>query len=511
MLHDTASSQPGAAAALGSTQASQHTPGGPSSSTQGVAAVAMVDPTVFVYDSRLWLRASSNRMLKEVWRECERHLKAALALHPAATMLSFALCHVYVVSGRFSAARDAARGAAAAAPHDTDAHALLHLMERARMEQALSSHGGGDGSGGGPLQGGTVGTHCGHACAAQLVRALRVHGHCDAALAGLLAVCGHCGACTMRAALGCLAYLDMAAGGVRMKLRARAWACLAACLCALAEEMLHQVAGDEGRGEEREDGSTAGGGVGVSGRGRGSGAAAAAVGMAQLCGDDEAWVDMQQHAGARPDAALDHGEDAGTCAYDDAEGESPAPSDAVGRWRTAVRAAAARAYWWERAQLSQTMLCCPGTAAAASGDTALPAHSCVCELAHRTAVSCFMLGPRHDRVLCAREAVGVAVQRQREQQLQPEQPSSASTAQQTNDTRQPGGPELAELEDAAQLLSQAVALVQQIETRRLEAAAAVAVGRSGTDPQSLPHARLPESWWKLFPHVRRRSMHGGSP
>ncbi len=37
--------------------------------------VTVAASLVFTYDSRLWLKASSNRQLRELWRECERRLK----------------------------------------------------------------------------------------------------------------------------------------------------------------------------------------------------------------------------------------------------------------------------------------------------------------------------------------------------------------------------------------------------------------------------------------------------
>ena len=37
-------------------------------------------PLVFMYDSKLWLKASSNRQFKDLWRDCEKRLKVRAKL-----------------------------------------------------------------------------------------------------------------------------------------------------------------------------------------------------------------------------------------------------------------------------------------------------------------------------------------------------------------------------------------------------------------------------------------------
>ena len=39
---------------------------------------------IFTYDSRLWLKVSSSRPVKELWRECEKRLKVRNKVHGSA-------------------------------------------------------------------------------------------------------------------------------------------------------------------------------------------------------------------------------------------------------------------------------------------------------------------------------------------------------------------------------------------------------------------------------------------
>ena len=67
---------------------------------------------------------------------------------------------------------------------------------------------------------------------------------------GLLSSCTHCSACMMRAAQGCLRYLDMQPNGIPLPLAPLAWDCLSASLCGLAEQFLssRQDEGEQHKG-----------------------------------------------------------------------------------------------------------------------------------------------------------------------------------------------------------------------------------------------------------------------
>ena len=51
-------------------------------------------------------------------------------VNPGATLLSYALAHIYVVSGKFFPALKAARAACLASPEDLDAITLHHLINQ---------------------------------------------------------------------------------------------------------------------------------------------------------------------------------------------------------------------------------------------------------------------------------------------------------------------------------------------------------------------------------------------
>ena len=120
---------------------------------------------------------------------------------------------------------------------------------------------------------GAMGGDSGHVAAPAMVRALEIDGTCVTALKGepsnlphlrmffattlplppgLITSCAHCPACMLRAAQGCLKFLDMdpsilqkgMEGRSRMQrieaAAAAAWGCLAACLCGLAENLLSE-------------------------------------------------------------------------------------------------------------------------------------------------------------------------------------------------------------------------------------------------------------------------------
>ncbi|KAG1675875.1 hypothetical protein FOA52_001532 [Chlamydomonas sp. UWO 241] len=493
---------------------------GASTSAPG-AGGGYVDAGVFAYDSRLWLRASSSRATKEVWRETERHLKAALALFPAATLLSFALVHAYVVAGRFTAALDAARAAAGAAPGDVDALALHDLARCAWLEQRAAQGDGGDGDGGvgggSVLLGGRVllggpGTErdAGHARAHQLLRVLRVDGAHGGALDGLLSVCGHCAACDLRCALGCMAHLDMVASGAPLPRARAAWRALAATLCALAEEMLQE---DEDGGSDEEGGG--GGGRtewGADEREDGLGEA----GWWAAARDERRGGGGGGGAGARGERGDNDGMDVDA----DPDPEPQAPSSARARWRVAARAMAGRAYWWERALSPPPPDEAPPaqdaitTTATGEGGThhERGEHACRPGVASPTAAvdqayvgaACvFVLGPHHGLPARARASVDAALawckqqeQQQQQQEQGQEQQARARRQPEASSWRSAEAP--AELEAAAGLLRHAGVLAQRV-ARSTQATAAVAAD---------PCARLPTSWWELFPNVRRHHQQG---
>eukprot|EP00798_Chlamydomonas_sp_ICE-L_P020200 gene20200-26945_t len=92
------------------------------------SASSMTD--TFCYNSVLWLRVRTERGQKVLLREVEGLLKEALAMRPSATMLSYIMCQVYLVSGRFNLALMAAEAACKAAPNDPDALALEIMIQQ---------------------------------------------------------------------------------------------------------------------------------------------------------------------------------------------------------------------------------------------------------------------------------------------------------------------------------------------------------------------------------------------
>jgi hypothetical protein len=62
-------------------------------------------------------------------------VQEALANHPASTLLSFALAHIYILAGKFSQALDSAKNAYLSSQNDLDALTLYHMISQVNLEK----------------------------------------------------------------------------------------------------------------------------------------------------------------------------------------------------------------------------------------------------------------------------------------------------------------------------------------------------------------------------------------
>ncbi|BDA43336.1 hypothetical protein COCOBI_04-3480 [Coccomyxa sp. Obi] len=84
----------------------------------------------FVHDPVLV--AAAGRSASEFWKDAERHLKAALAIQPTASNLSYTLVQMYCAVGKQSQALEAVGQLCKLAPEDADVHALHLLLLKAQ-------------------------------------------------------------------------------------------------------------------------------------------------------------------------------------------------------------------------------------------------------------------------------------------------------------------------------------------------------------------------------------------
>lgn len=209
----------------------------------------------------------------------------ALAQGPDCTLLSMLLCHVYVVAGKLRAAASTAQAAAAASPHDMDAHMLLALIQGLVIE--WDEEGGLLGSqpanqrpqsAAQQQQGMTSRVEAYSSASLEDPVHVEVHAHLVAlhadptgslALQGVCNRAGHCPECSVASVDACLTYLDMLGVLPSLQREAQALSTLCTALCSLGQSFVAAC-----RADDPEDGGGAGQGVGGSGAG-GAGAPAA--------------------------------------------------------------------------------------------------------------------------------------------------------------------------------------------------------------------------------------------